>query len=63
MSHARTVEDSLRNGGQHGEVQKRFDESIRKLEGFTGVVGEPLFWAFLDIADNVVIGDRWKIIQ
>ncbi len=33
------------------------NQGFSGLEGFPGVVGEPLFLAFLDTADNVAIGD------
>jgi len=32
------------------------NQGILGLEGFTGVVGEPLFLAFFDAADKVGIG-------
>jgi len=34
------------------------NQGILSVDGFTGVVGEPLFLAFFDTADNIAIGDK-----
>ena len=34
------------------------NQGILSVEGFTGVVGEPLFFVLFDAADRVAIGEK-----
>ena len=36
------------------------NQGLSGLEGFTGVVGEPLFLGLFDTADNVAIDTIWQ---